>query len=54
VHVLDVPFAMRGVATATGARSTGHAQVVARRIQSMKEMIGDDVETLREIEALLR
>lgn len=29
------------------------AQVVARRIQSMKEMIGDDVETLREIERLL-
>ena len=29
------------------------AQVVARRIQSMKEMIGDDVETLREIELLL-
>ena len=30
------------------------AQVVARRIQSMKEMVGDDVETLREIESLLR
>ncbi|MGA9521050.1 MAG: DEAD/DEAH box helicase [Myxococcaceae bacterium] len=30
------------------------ARVVARRIQSMKEMIGDDVETLREIEGLLR
>lgn len=29
------------------------AQVVARRIQSMKEMIGDDVETLREIERVL-
>ncbi len=29
------------------------ARVVARRIQSMKEMIGDDVETLREIERLL-
>jgi len=29
------------------------AQVVARRIQSMKEMVGDDVETLREIERLL-
>jgi hypothetical protein len=29
------------------------AQVVARRIQSMKAMIGDDVETLREIERLL-
>lgn len=30
------------------------ARVVAGRIQSMKEMIGDDVETLREIEDLLR
>jgi hypothetical protein len=29
------------------------ARVVARRIQSMKDMIGDDVETLREIEGLL-
>ncbi len=29
------------------------ARVVAGRIQSMKEMIGDDVETLREIEHLL-
>jgi hypothetical protein len=29
------------------------AQVVARRIQSMKEMIGDDLETLREIERVL-
>ncbi|MDB5216332.1 MAG: Helicase, family [Myxococcaceae bacterium] len=29
------------------------AQVVARRIQSMKEMVGDDVETLREIERVL-
>jgi superfamily II DNA or RNA helicase len=29
------------------------ARVVARRIQSMKEMIGDDVDTLREIERLL-
>jgi len=29
------------------------ARVVARRIQSMKEMIGDDAETLREIERLL-
>jgi superfamily II DNA or RNA helicase len=29
------------------------AQVVARRIQSMKEMVGDDVETLREIERML-
>jgi hypothetical protein len=27
--------------------------VVAGRIQSMKQMIGDDVETLREIERLL-
>jgi superfamily II DNA or RNA helicase len=30
------------------------ARVVAGRIQAMKEMIGDDVETLREIESLLR
>jgi superfamily II DNA or RNA helicase len=30
------------------------ARVVAGRIQTMKEMIGDDVETLREIETLLR
>jgi superfamily II DNA or RNA helicase len=30
------------------------ARVVAGRIQSMKEMIGDDTETLREIENLLR
>jgi hypothetical protein len=29
------------------------AKVVAGRLQSMKEMIGDDVETLREIEAVL-
>ena len=29
------------------------ARVVAGRIQSMKEMVGDDVETLREIERLL-
>jgi hypothetical protein len=30
------------------------ARVVAGRIQSMKEMIGEDTETLREIENLLR
>ena len=30
------------------------ARVVARRLQAMKEMIGDDVETLHEIESLLR
>ncbi len=30
------------------------AGVVASRIQTMKEMVGDDVETLREIETLLR
>ena len=29
------------------------ARVVARRIQTMKSMIGDDTETLREIERLL-
>ena len=29
------------------------ARVVARRIQAMKEMIGDETETLREIERLL-
>jgi hypothetical protein len=30
------------------------ARVVAGRIQTMKEMVGDDVATLREIEDLLR
>jgi hypothetical protein len=30
------------------------ARVVAGRIQTMKEMIGDDLDTLREIEALLQ
>jgi len=30
------------------------AAIVCRRIQSMKAMVGDDVQTLREIEALLR
>ena len=30
------------------------ARLVTGRIQSMKEMIGDDTETLREIENLLR
>lgn len=30
------------------------ARVVAKRIQTMKEMVGDDVETLREIERVLR
>ena len=30
------------------------ARVVSRRIQTMKEMVGDDVDTLREIETLLR
>jgi hypothetical protein len=30
------------------------ARVVASRIQTMKEMIGDDTETLREIESLLQ
>jgi hypothetical protein len=29
------------------------AGIVCRRIQSMKGMIGDDIETLREIERLL-
>jgi hypothetical protein len=29
------------------------AAVVCRRLQSMKSMVGDDVETLREIERLL-
>ena len=30
------------------------AAIVCRRIQSMKGMVGDDIQTLREIEALLR
>ena len=29
------------------------ARVVCKRIQSMKAMVGDDVETVREIERLL-
>ncbi|MDB4934665.1 MAG: Helicase, family [Labilithrix sp.] len=49
----DGRFAQVYWAYADGTIEGRIAQVVARRIQSMKEMIGDDVETLREIERLL-
>ena len=49
----DGRFAQVYWAYADGTVEEKIARVVARRIQSMKEMIGDDVETLREIEALL-
>ncbi len=50
----DGRFAQVYWAYADGTVEEKIARVVARRIQSMKEMIGDDVETLREIEGLLR
>ncbi len=49
----DGRFAQVYWAYADGTVEEQIARVVARRIQSMKEMIGDDVETLREIERLL-
>jgi superfamily II DNA or RNA helicase len=49
----DGRFAQVYWAYADGTIEERIAQVVARRIQSMKEMVGDDVETLREIERLL-
>jgi len=49
----DGRFAQVYWAYADGTIEEKIARVVARRIQSMKEMIGDDVETLREIERLL-
>jgi hypothetical protein len=50
----DGRFAQVYWAYADGTVEDKIARVVARRIQSMKEMVGDDVETLREIESLLR
>jgi hypothetical protein len=50
----DGRFAQVYWAYADGTVEDKIARVVARRIQSMKDMIGDDVETLREIESLLR
>ena len=50
----DGRFAQVYWAYADGTVEEKIARVVAGRIQSMKEMIGDDVETLREIERLLR
>lgn len=49
----DGRFAQVYWAYADGTIEERIAQIVARRIQSMKEMVGDDVETLRAIEALL-
>ncbi len=49
----DGRFAQVYWAYADGTVEERIAQVVARRIQSMKAMVGDDVETLREIERLL-
>jgi hypothetical protein len=50
----DGRFAQVYWAYADGTVEDKIARVVAGRIQAMKEMIGDDVETLREIEQLLR
>ncbi len=50
----DGRFAQVYWAYADGTVEEKIARVVARRIQTMKAMIGDDVETLREIEGLLR
>jgi hypothetical protein len=50
----DGRFAQVYWAYADGTIEDRIARVVARRIHSMKEMIGDDTETLREIEDLLR
>jgi len=49
----DGRFAQVYWAYADGTIEEKIARIVAHRIQSMKEMIGDDVETLREIERLL-
>ncbi len=49
----DGRFAQVYWAYADGTIEERIAQLVARRIGSMKEMIGDDTETLREIEELL-
>ncbi len=50
----DGRFAQVYWAYADGTVEGKIARVVAGRLQAMKEMIGDDVETLREIESLLR
>ncbi|HEY2510001.1 MAG TPA: helicase C-terminal domain-containing protein, partial [Polyangiaceae bacterium] len=49
----DGRFAQVYWAYADGTIEEQIASLVCRRLQSMKEMVGDDVETLREIEALL-
>ena len=49
----DGRFAQVYWAYADGTIEERIAKVVAKRIQSMKEMVGDDPETLREIERLL-
>lgn len=49
----DGRFAQVYWAYADGTIEDRIARIVARRLQSMKEMVGDDVETLREIERLL-
>jgi hypothetical protein len=49
----DGRFAQVYWAYADGTIEARIAEVVCRRIQSMKAMVGDDVETLREIERLL-
>lgn len=49
----DGRFAQVYWAYADGTVEARVAEVVCRRIQSMKAMVGDDVETLREIERLL-
>jgi hypothetical protein len=49
----DGRFAQVHWAYADGTVEEKVARVVARRIQSMKAMVGDDVETLREITRLL-
>jgi superfamily II DNA or RNA helicase len=49
----DGRFAQVYWAYADGTIEEKIARVVAGRLQAMKEMIGDDVETLREIESLL-
>ncbi|MDB4995554.1 MAG: Helicase, family, partial [Myxococcaceae bacterium] len=49
----DGRFAQVYWAYADGTIEEHVARVVVRRIQTMKEMVGDDVETLREIERVL-
>ena len=49
----DGRFAQVYWAYADGTIEDQLARVVAGRLQAMKEMIGDDAETLREIERLL-